>query len=95
MTLQEKQNLLAQITLFINNISVEDETTASAEPNTNEKIELLTIKECTGIINGLTECTVRQLVAQDKIPCIRSGAGKRGKILIPKAALLEYFRGRR
>lgn len=93
MTTREKQNLLAQLTVFINSLSVEDETKAPAEPKTNEKIELLTVKECTQVIDGLSECTVRQLIAQDKIPYIRTGAGKRGKILVSKAALVDYFGG--
>lgn len=93
MTTREKQNLLAQLTVFINSISVEDETKVPAEQKTNEKIELLTVKECTQVIDGLSECTVRQLIAQDKIPYIRTGAGKRGKILVSKAALLDYFGG--
>lgn len=93
MTTRDKQNLLAQLTVFINSLSVEDETKVPAEPKTNEKIELLTVKECTQVIDGLSECTVRQLIAQDKIPYIRTGAGKRGKILISKAALLDYFGG--
>lgn len=40
---------------------------------------------------GLSEHTVRQLVSQNKITYIRSGAGKRGKILINKSILLKYF----
>lgn len=93
MTLKERQTLLDQITLFINSLSVEDETKTMKEDERTEKIELLTVNECTRVIDGLSECTVRQLVKQNKLPHIRSGAGKRGKILIPKTALLEYFGG--
>ena len=93
MTLKDKQNLLSQLTAFINNLSVEDVAEAPAEPKAAEKIELLTIKECAQLIDGLTEGTVRQLVTQNKIPSIRSGAGKRGKILVSKTALLKYFGG--
>ena len=93
MTLKEKQNLLSQITVFINNITVDDENKAPTEPKAAEKIELLTIKECAETVNGLSEHTVRQLIAQGKLPYIRTGAGKRGKILVSKAALLEYFGG--
>ena len=93
MTLKEKQNLLTQITVFINNLSVEDDTKAPTEPKAADKIELLTIKECAQTIDGLSECTVRQLVAQNKISYIRTGAGKRGKILVAKSVLLDYFRG--
>ena len=58
-----------------------------------EKVEMLTIKECTGLIHGLSEHTVRQLVAQKKVKFIRTGQGKRGKILINKEDLLAYFAG--
>lgn len=57
----------------------------------NDTIEMLTIKECAQKVHGLSEHTVRQLVAQNKIPYIRTGQGKRGKILINKRALLEYL----
>jgi excisionase family DNA binding protein len=93
MTTLERQNLLTQITVFINNLSVDDECKAPTEPKASEKVELLTIKECADEIAGLSEHTVRQLIAQNKLPHIRTGAGKRGKILVPKAALLAYFGG--
>lgn len=54
---------------------------------------MLTIKECTEAVKGLNEYTVRQLIARKEIPSIRTGQGKRGKILVPKAALLRYFVG--
>lgn len=57
----------------------------------DETIEMLTIKECVQKAHGLSEHTVRQLVAQNKIPYIRTGQGKRGKILINKQALLNYL----
>ena len=44
-------------------------------------------------VKGLNEYTVRQLIARKEIPSIRTGQGKRGKILVPKAALLRYFVG--
>ena len=54
---------------------------------------MLTVKECTEAVKGLSEHTVRQLIAQEKIPFIRTGQGKRVKILISKAGLLEYLGG--
>lgn len=56
-----------------------------------EPLEMLTIQECSQAIRGLSVHTVRQLVAQGKIPHIRTGQGKGGKILVSKAALLGYF----
>ena len=52
---------------------------------------MLTIKECTEVVRGLSEHTVRQLVAQGKVKYIRTGQGKRGKILINKEELLKVF----
>lgn len=90
MTLKEKENLISQFVLLVNNIPSECDEQIPVTTK-DEKIELLTIKECANAIDGLTECTVRQLVAQGKLPHIRSGLGKRGKILVPKAALIKYF----
>ena len=59
-----------------------------------EKVEMLTIKECPNVIQGLTEHTVRQLVKQGKVKFIRTGAGKKGKILVNKADLVKYFQGK-
>ncbi len=59
-----------------------------------EKVEMLTIKESAELIGGLSEHTVRQLVAQGKVKSVRTGEGKRGKILVNKADLLMYFNGK-
>lgn len=95
MTTQEKEKLISQLTVFINSIPDDAavEGKATAEPTPSKKVELLTIKECIQVIDGLSECTVRQYVAQGKLTHIRTGAGKRGKILIPKASLLKCFGG--
>jgi hypothetical protein len=54
-------------------------------------VEMLTIKECTEAVKGLSEHTVRQLVAQGKVKYIRTGQGKRGKILVNKEDLVHLF----
>lgn len=91
MTQQEKQKLLAQIAVLLDSIPVEDEPYHIEPPNTADKPQLLTIKECAAEISGLSEHTMRILVVQNKIPHIRSGIGKRGKILVNKADLYKYF----
>lgn len=58
----------------------DDETTATTE-TVSKPLEILTVKEWTEAVKGLKENTVRSLVAQ----------GKRGKILINKEDLLNYF----
>ena len=55
------------------------------------KPEMLTVKECAALVNGLSEHTVRQLVVQDKVAYVRAGSGVRGKILVSKASLLKYL----
>ena len=69
----------------------------AAEPKETkqEKVEMLTVRECSEVIKGLNEYTVRQLIARKEIPSVRTGQGKNGKILVPKAALLSYFNGTR
>lgn len=64
-----------------------------AKEPTPEKVEMLTIKESAELIGGLSEHTVRQLVAQGKVKSVRTGEGKRGKILVNKAELVNYFQG--
>lgn len=93
MTMKNKQELIAQIVALLNEVIDAEEREAEPVPKNPAPIELLTIKECTKAVSGLSEHTVRQLIAQDKIPYIRTGQGKRGKILISKAALLEYLGG--
>jgi hypothetical protein len=65
--------------------------TTQTAPQANKPVEMLTIKECTEVVQGLSEHTVRQLVAQKKVKSIRTGEGKRGKILVNKADLIAYF----
>ena len=69
--------------------SVPQTTTAP----TSTKVEMLTIKECTEVIQGLSAHTVRQLVKQGKVKSIRTGEGKNGKILVNKNDLIAYFNG--
>ena len=94
MTMKNKQELIAQVVALLNAvIEVEDKLDNVTTAIYPQPVEMLTIKECTKEVKGLSEHTVRQLVAQGKIPHVRTGVGKCGKILISKAALLEYFGG--
>ena len=94
MTNAKREEIIAAMSSLFEQL-VENEP-PKAEPTTiatPEKVEMLTIKECTEAVKGLNEYTVRQLIARKEIPSIRTGQGKRGKILVPKAALLRYFVG--
>ena len=95
MTRKTKQKFIAQIVAVLEAvIEVEGEQAQTVtEQKSSAPIEMLTIKECTEAVKGLSEHTVRQLVAQEKIPFIRTGQGKRGKILVSKAGLMEYLGG--
>ncbi len=90
--MENKTEIMAQIVALLTQL-IDENTDVTTENKTSAPVEMLTIKECTQAVSGLSEHTVRQLVAQKKIPYIRTGQGKRGKILISKAALLEYLGG--
>lgn len=93
--MDNKTEIMAQIVALLSQLIENDADShkESSPRHTAEPVEMLTIKECTHAVSGLSEHTVRQLVAQNKIPYIRTGQGKRGKILISKAALLDYLGG--
>ena len=93
MTNAKREEIIAAMSSLLEQLV--DNETPKAEPTTAvpEKVEMLTIKECTEAVKGLNEYTVRQLIARKEIPSIRTGQGKRGKILVPKAALIRYFVG--
>ena len=94
MNIKDKELILAALVAAINSIPLDNEQPSVeskiATQDNSEPVEMLTVKECSQLIRGLSECTVRQLVAQGKVPHIRAGAGVRGRILIPKAALIDY-----
>ena len=93
MTLTEKKYLINQITSLLEKlIDVEVESpSVPAEPPIDNPMEMLTIKECAALVNGLSEHTVRMLCSQDKIAHVRAGAGRNGKILVSKVSLLKYL----
>lgn len=91
MTINDKQDLIKSLTEVLEAIIVVDEaqTTKSAE---GDSVEMLTIKECSKTFKGVSEHAIRQLITQNKIPYIRVGASKRGKILIAKNDFLNFLR---
>lgn len=90
MTAFERQQLIAAITTVVETVFDSEE---KSEVKQEQLTEMLTIHEAAQTVKGLSEHTVRQLVAQGKVPSIRMGLGVKGKILIPKAALLDYLNG--
>lgn len=92
MTKEHKQEIIPQIFKLIAEIAYDsDNDNSSAVEPKDDKVEMLTVKECTAAVPGLSEHTVRQLVAQNKIPYIRAEQGERGKILINKSDLFNYL----
>ena len=91
MTNTEKAIIIAKITALLEaELSVTDiKSVTSAEED--QPIEMLTLAECTEAVKGLSRSTIRKLVIRGEIPSLRTGEGKRGKILVSKAALLEYI----
>lgn len=88
---RSKREIVDSITALLTELIEQDERSIKQVEvkKDNEPVEMLTVKECSEQIKGLTENTVRQLVKQDKLPHIRSGRGERGKILIKKSDLYE------
>ena len=93
MNLTEKQQIISQIVLLLEQL-IEAETTEpkpQPTPLAGEPLEMLTVKECATLVNGLSEHTVRQLVVQNKVAYVRAGSGVREKMLVSKVSLLEYL----
>ena len=96
MSNKEKQALIAEVVALLQTrltAMEQSQTSTQTPPQVSQVPEMLTIKECAEEIKGLSEHTVRQLVKQEKLPHIRTGAGQNGKILVSKSALLAYFGG--
>ena len=93
MTIKQKQELIAEVITLLQAKLEADAVQPVPVQNVPQKVEMLTIKECTEEIKGLSEHTIRQLIAQEKLTYIRTGQGKKGKILVSKSALINYFGG--
>ena len=93
MTIKQKNNLIAEIVALLEKSIVVNEENQKAQTYDVPKqpLEMLTVKECSQVISGLSEHTVRQWISQGLIPYIRTGQGKRGKILISKSVLLKFL----
>ncbi len=90
MTTNRKNELIAQLVSILSELIETNDSEQVAEVSSSA-VEMLTIKECTEAVKGLSEHTVRKLIAQGKLPYLRTGDGQRGKMLVNKADLLDYF----
>lgn len=93
MTLTQKKELITKVADLLERL-IEVETAESIPvpaQSVDKPLEMLTVKECAALVDGLSEHTVRQLCAQDKVAHVRAGAGRNGKILVSKVSLLKYL----
>ena len=99
MTIAEKREIVNTIINLLLQLTAEEKV--QEQPATASKpvkapvqsVKMLTIKECTELIEGISEHSIRMLIAQGKIKAFRTGEGVRGKYLINKESLLSYFSG--
>ena len=83
-----KEELVSEIIALVEQLA---DTQVDSIQHDSQTVDMLTIKECTEVIRGLSVHTVRQLIAQGKLSGVRTGQGRHGKILVNKADLLAYF----
>lgn len=89
---ERKKALISQIICLLTQLMESSDESIAVDNEQSEELEMLTVKECSEMIKGLSEYSVRKLVAEGKIPFVRAGQGERGKILINKADLFSYFK---
>ena len=92
MTTSRKNELIAQLVNILSELIEANDPDQVSEVK-SEAVEMLTVKECTEAVRGLSEHTVRKLIKQGKLPDLRTRDGVNGKMLINKADLLAYFNG--
>ena len=90
MTTNRKNELIAQLVNILSEL-IETNDSEQVSEIKSDAVEMLTVKECTEAVKGLSEHTVRKLITQGKLPYMRTGEGRKGKILINKADLIAYF----
>ena len=92
----QKALLMQQLIAILTQLIALDQadSTPISDTTVQQPIEMLTIPEVMAMGTGLSEHTLRKLIAQGKVYAIRTGEGKRGKILISKASLTAYLNGK-
>ena len=93
MKLTQKQELIERVTELLERLIEVESVNDTPKPDAiaDKPLEMLTVKECAALVDGLSENTVRQRCAQEKVAHVRAGAGRNGKILVSKASLLKYL----
>lgn len=91
MTFTQKKEIITQITELLEQLIEVEHVSPAPETSADKPLEMLAVKECAALVEGLSEHTVRMLCSQDKIAHVRAGAGRNGKILVSKVSLLKYL----
>ena len=89
MSNKEKETIVNEIMDLL--IKLTDNEKSENVKTESSPTEMLTIKECTKVVQGVSEHSIRQIVAKGKVKSVRTGESKNGKILVNKADLLAYF----
>ena len=92
MTTNRKNELIAQLVNILSEL-IEANDSEQVSKVKSDAVEMLTVKECTEAVKGLSEHTVRKLIKQGKLPYLRTGGGGKGKMLIHQADALAYING--
>ncbi len=91
MTFTQKKEIITKITELLDQLIEVEPVSPAPETSADKPLEMLTVKECAALVDGLSANTIRQLCAQDKITHVRAGVGRHGKILVSKVSLLKYL----
>lgn len=83
--------VIALLEEFIDTQESDDNIVSEDSDTKASTTEMLTVRECTDLIQGLTAYSVRLLASSGKISSVRAGEGKNGKILVNKSSLLDYM----
>ena len=63
----------------------------TSAPDTDEPIEMLTIKQCQKVVKGVSYYKIRSMILKGELKFERSGNKPHGKFLVYKSSLLERF----
>lgn len=83
---------LSQIIILISDNLEDTVESNEKQQNTADIPEMISIKEAVATISGLSEFTIRKYISTGKLPHIRAGEGKNGKILINKTDLINILK---
>ena len=83
MTNAKREEIIAAMSSLLEQLDDSEPPKAGSTP-TPDKVEMLTIKECTEVVKGLNEYTVRQLMPTRKSPPSERGKASVGRYLYHK-----------